>query len=291
MTALKVAVLGLGIMGSGMARNLLAGGFDTAVWNRSPQKAEPLVAAGARRAETPAEAATGADIVVAMLADDDASRRAWLAEPDGALAAMGQDAVAIDASTLTVEWVRKLGDQMMERGIGFLDAPVTGSRQQAAEGKLRFLVGGEADALARAEPVLAAMGSETVHLGPTGSGATLKLVNNFLCGVQVASLAEAIAMIERKGLDVRRAVDILTSGAPGSPLLGAVSARMLDRAYEPQFLVPLMAKDLAYAEAAFAEAGIPLPSAAAARERFKAAANGGQQESDIAAIIEPLRRE
>ncbi len=183
MTAPKVAVFGLGIMGSGMARNLLAGGFDTAVWNRSPEKAEPLVAAGPRKAETPAEAATGADIVVAMLADDDASRRAWLAEPDGALSAMGSEAVAIEASTLTVEWVRTLGAKMMARGIGFLDAPVTGSRQQAAEGKLRFLVGGDADALARAVSVLAAMGSETVHLGPAGSGATLKLVNNFLCGV------------------------------------------------------------------------------------------------------------
>ncbi len=107
----------------------------------------------------------------------------------------------------------------------------------------------------------------------------------------MASLAEAIAMIERKGLDVRRTVDILTRGAPGIPLLGAVSVRMLDRAYEPQFLVPLMAKDLTYAEAAFAEAGIPLPSAAAARQRFQTAADAGQQESDIAAIIEPLRRE
>lgn len=289
MTALKVAVLGLGIMGGGMARNLLSGGFDMTVWNRSPAKADPLVAAGARLAATPAEAAHDADIVVAMLADDDASRQAWLSETDGALAAMKAGAIGIEASTLTVDWVRTLNEAMMAHGAGFLDAPVTGSRQQAAEGKLRFLVGGDPDVLARAEPAFAAMGSETVHLGPTGSGATLKLVNNFLCGVQVASLAEAIAMIERSGLDVRRAVSILTGGAPGSPLLGAVSARMLDRAYEPQFLVPLMAKDLAYAEAAFAAAEIPLPSAAAARERFDAAARAGRQGSDIAAIIEPLR--
>lgn len=291
MSALKVAMLGLGIMGGGMARNLLAGGFDTTVWNRSPEKADSLIAAGARRAATPAEAAHDADIVVVMLADDDASRQAWLSGTDGALAAMKAGAIAVEASTLTVGWVGVLNEAMMARGVGFLDAPVTGSRQQAAEGKLRFLVGGDPATLACAEPVFAAMGSETVHLGPTGSGATLKLVNNFLCGVQVASLAEAIVMIERSGLDVHRAVDILASGAPGSPLLGAVATRMLDRSYEPQFLVPLMAKDLAYAEAAFAEAGIALPSAAAAKQRFEAAASAGRQGSDIAAVIEPLRCE
>jgi 3-hydroxyisobutyrate dehydrogenase len=291
MSALKVAVLGLGIMGSGMARNLLAGGFEIAVWNRSPEKADVLAAVGARKAHTPADAARGADIVIAMLSDDDASRRAWLDETDGALAALQDGAIAIEASTLTIGWVRTLKERMDARGIDFLDAPVTGSRQQSAEGKLRFLVGGAAEAVDRAASVFAAMGSEAVHLGPTGSGATLKLVNNFLCGVQVASLAEAIALIERSGLDVRPAVDILTGGAAGSPLLGTMAARMLDRAYEPQFLVPLMAKDLAYAHAAFAEAGIQLSSATAAKARFDTAADSGGRESDIAAIIEPLRRE
>ncbi|QJU58548.1 NAD(P)-dependent oxidoreductase [Sphingomonas sp. AP4-R1] len=290
MTALKVAVLGLGIMGGGMARSLLAAGFETAVWNRSPEKADALAAIGARKAETPADAARGADIVIAMLADDDASRRAWLAEADGALAAMQDGAIAIEASTLTTGWVHALKERMDAREMDFLDAPVTGSRQQSAEGKLRFLVGGDPAALERAAPAFAAMGSEAVHLGPTGSGATLKLVNNFLCGVQVASLAEAIAMIERSGLDVRRSVEILAGGAAGSPLVGALSARMLDRSYEPHFLVPLMAKDLAYAHATFAEAGIDLPSAVAARARFDTAADAGHHDSDIAAIIEPLRR-
>lgn len=289
MSRLKVAVLGLGIMGGGMARQLLAAGFDVAVWNRSADKATPIVAAGARLASSPADAARGADMVVAMLADDDASRRAWLAPDDGALAAMQDGAIAIECSTLTVEWIRTLAGAMETGGVDFLDAPVTGSRPQAAEGKLRFLVGGDAEVAARAAPVLEAMGSETVHLGPVGSGAVLKLVNNFLCGVQVASLAEAIAMIERSGLDVTRAVDLIVGGAPGSPLLGAVSKRMLERSYDPQFLVPLMAKDLAYAQAAFAERGIALASAAAAKARFDVAVETGHGDRDIAAIIEPIR--
>jgi 3-hydroxyisobutyrate dehydrogenase len=283
-----VAVLGLGIMGSGMARQLIRRGFDVAVWNRSTEKAAALAAEGARAGATPGEAARGADIVVAMLADDDASRRTWLGE-DGALAAMAADTIAIECSTLTIDWIHALASAANARQIRFLDAPVTGSKAQAEAGELRFMVGGDADVVERARPAFDAMGAGYTRLGPNGSGAVLKLVNNFLCGVQVASLAEGIAMIERSGLDVDQAVAMLSSGAPGSPLVKAVSQRMLDRAYTPNFFVPLMAKDLAYAQQAFAGAGIELPSAEAARARFIAADEAGLGESDIAAVVEPLR--
>jgi 3-hydroxyisobutyrate dehydrogenase len=289
MTKTKVAFLGLGIMGSGMAHCLLQAGYDLAVWNRSRAKAEPLGEAGARIAATPAEAAEGTDVVIAMLADDTVSRTVWTGA-DGALAAMAVGTVAIESSTLTPEWVRELAQEAAEREIGFLDAPVTGSRQQASEGKLRFIAGGDAQVVERAREVLGAMGTEVIHLGPTGSGATLKIVNNFLCGVQVASLAEAVAMLERSGLDVPRSVEWLGAGAPGSPILKMLGQRMLDRAFEPQFLVPLMAKDLAYAEAEFGRQGIDLPSAAAARARFQEAVDTGLAERDIAAVVEPLRR-
>lgn len=288
MTKTKVAVLGLGIMGSGMAHSLVRAGHEVAVWNRSREKAEPLGKAGARIAATPADAASGADIVIAMLADDTVSRTVWTGA-DGALTAMLPGSVAIESSTLTPEWVRELAQAASDKGIGFLDAPVTGSRQQASEGKLRFVAGGKADVLDRARDVLSAMGTEVIHLGPGGSGATLKIVNNFLCGVQVASLAEAMAMLERSGLDVPRSVDLLGSGAPGSPILKMLAQRMLDRALEPNFLVPLMAKDLSYAEAEFARQGIALPSAAAARARFEEAAEAGFADRDIAAVVEPLR--
>jgi 3-hydroxyisobutyrate dehydrogenase len=196
--------------------------------------------------------------------------------------------VAIECSTLTVDWVRELACEAIKREVGFLDAPVTGSKAQAAGGTLRFLVGGDAATFASAEPVLSAMGSEAIALGPVGSGAVLKLINNFLCGVQVATLAEALVMIERSGLDLQRAADILVDGAPGSPLLKALAQRMITADYAPHFHPPLMAKDLAYAIAAFAGEGIDLVTAAAARQRFEAAAPT-YAEADIAAIIEPIR--
>jgi 3-hydroxyisobutyrate dehydrogenase len=286
---MKVSVLGLGIMGAGMASQLVAKGFEVTVWNRDPVKTARLAGMGARVAATPAGAASNADLVIAMLAEDQASRSVW-SGPRGALAAMRRDAIAIESSTLTIEWVRELAADAQARGVGFLDAPVTGSKAQAESGMLSFLVGGPAALLERARPVLAAMAGSIAHLGPTGSGATMKLINNFLCGVQVASLAEAMAMAERSGLDVRQAAAVLSAGSPGSPLVKIVAQRMLDRAYEPNFFVPLMAKDLAYARQAFARAGLELRSAEIAREAFLAAERAGFGEKDIASIIELLRR-
>lgn len=289
MSIKRVAVLGLGLMGGGMARQLIASGFETTVWNRNPAKAAPFAAERARVAASPAEAARDADLVIAMLADDDASRTVWTG-PDGALAAMREGAIAVESSTLTIDWIRELAALAAPRGVRFLDAPVTGSRDQAAAGALRFIVGGDADAFAAATPAFVAMGSSAEHLGPLGSGIVFKLANNFLCGVQVATMAEALAMLEANGLDMPRAVDLLVNGAPGSPLAKGISQRMLDRAYTPHFLVPLMAKDLDYAERAFRDAGIDLATAAAARTRFETAAAQGLGDRDIAAIIEPLRK-
>lgn len=286
---IKVAVLGLGLMGAGMARQLLAAGFEVAVWNRSPAKAAPFADTQARIATSPADAAIGAAIVIAMLADDDVSRSVWTSET-GALAAMAPGTIAIESSTLTGEWIAELSATAAARGVDLLEAPVTGSRDQAATGALRFLVGGEAAVLDRARPALEAMGSTIVHLGPVGSGAIVKLANNFLCGVQVACLAEAVAFIEKSGVDAEQAISILTEGAPGSPLVKAVSRRMLDRAYDPHFLPRLMAKDLGYAQRVMAAAGIDTAIAPAARQRFIAADAAGEGDKDMAAIVEPLRR-
>jgi 3-hydroxyisobutyrate dehydrogenase len=285
---LRIAVLGLGIMGSGMARELVNKGFEVRVWNRNAAKAAPLVAAGARAGATPADTVRDVDLALAMLADDDASRDVWLGA-GGALDAMKRGAVATESSTLTVEWVRELAREAGNRGIEFLDAPVTGSKMHAESGTLSFLVGGAAETLERVRPALAAMSGSIAHVGPSGSGALIKLINNFLCGVQVASLAEALGMAERSGLDVRQVAAMLGAGAPGSPLVRMIGQRMVDRAYEPNFFVPLMAKDLAYAQAEFARAGIELKSAEVARAPFLAAAKAGFADRDIASIVELLR--
>lgn len=285
----QVAILGLGIMGAGMARQLLEKGFAVTVWNRNLAKTAPLASAGARAAETPAQAAAEADIVLAMLADDDASRNVWLGS-HGALEAMRPGSIAIESSTLTVGWIRELAAAAQSRSIGFLDAPVTGSKVQAESGALSFLVGGSSDLLERVRPVLMAMSRNISHLGPGGSGSMMKLINNFLCGVQVASLAEAIAMAERSGLDAGQAAAVLSAGSPGSPLVKMVAQRMIERNYEPNFFVPLMAKDLSYARAEFAKAGIELRSADVARELFMDAERAGFASQDIASIVELFRR-
>jgi 3-hydroxyisobutyrate dehydrogenase len=286
----RIAFLGLGIMGAAMARRLLDGGFELTVWNRNPQRADALRQAGARVAASPAHAARDAEAVIAMLADDEASREVWLGD-SGALAAMDRGMLAIDSSTLTVEWMRELGARAESRGVSFLDAPVTGSKPQAEQGALNFLVGGRAEAVERATPLFTAMGRGHVHVGPAGSGALLKLINNFMCGVQLASLGEAIGMAQRSGLDVRRTADALAAGSPGSPIVKMVVERMVSRDYTPNFLVPLMVKDLTYAMQTFAAEGIELADARAARERFLEAAAAGYQDKDIAAVVEPLRRD
>lgn len=286
----RIGFLGLGLMGAAMARRLLDHGYELTVWNRNAARADELVSVGAQIAATPAEAARDADAVIAMLADDQASRSVWLGEA-GALAALNRGALAIDSSTLTVGWMRELGTQAAARGVRFLDAPVTGSKPQAEQGVLNFLVGGEATDTERAGALFKAMGRGHVHVGPVGSGALLKLINNFMCGVQLASLGEAIAMAQRSGLDIRRTADVLAAGSPGSPIVKMVVERMVERDYTPNFLVPLMVKDLTYAIETFAAEGIELADARAARERFIEAAAAGFQDRDIASVVEPLRRD
>jgi 3-hydroxyisobutyrate dehydrogenase len=283
-----VALLGLGTMGAGMAENLLKAGFPLAVWNRDRSKAERFKAEGARVADTPADAAHGADVVLSMLADDGASRAVWLGE-DGALAAMAEGAVAVDCSTVSPAWIAELAKAAKAHGLQMLDAPVTGSRTQAAAGQLSFLVGGSEAALKTVTPVLESMSKEITHLGPVGSGATMKLVNNFLCGVQAASLAEGLAWLERSELDREKALDLLRRGAPGSPLLANLSARMANRDYTVNFYLKLMAKDLQYAGEAAAEDGVTLTTAANARGLFEQAISQGYGEQDMSAVIEPLR--
>ena len=171
-----------------------------------------------------------------------------------------------------------------------LDAPVTGSKSHALSGELLFLVGGSAAALELARPTLAAMSRAILHVGATGRGALLKLVNNFLCGVQAASLAEALALIERSGLDRAKSLELLTTGAPGSPLLRTLSGRMTARDYTPHFPLRLMAKDLTYALAEGRRHGLTLSTVASALELVDQAVAAGNGDVDFSALVEPLRR-
>jgi 3-hydroxyisobutyrate dehydrogenase len=285
----SVALLGLGTMGSGMAANLLRAGFPLTVYNRTKSKAEPFSSQGAHIAGSAAEAAKGAQFVISMLADDSASRQAWAGE-EGALSAVERGTILIESSTLSPSWVMELALLAEVHGANLLDAPVTGSREQAEQGQLTFLVGGSEQVVAKATPVLKAMSKEIIHLGPATSGAKMKLLNNFLCGVQVASLAEGMAWLEHSGLDRNKALEILKNGAPGSPLLGAISARMVSRDYNVNFLLRLMAKDLAYAHSAAQKCGVELTTATSANKLFERAAGAGHSEEDMSSVVEVLRQ-
>jgi 3-hydroxyisobutyrate dehydrogenase len=281
----RVAILGVGVMGSGMAGRLLSANFPVSLYNRRRENAKPFEEAGAFLANTPREAAARADIVIGMLADDAVSRGVWLGD-DGALAGAVPGAVLIESSTLTLGWVNMLAAAAAKKGCELLDAPVTGSKAQAAAGELRFLVGGSDKALAIARPVLSVLGNDIVHFGPTGAGALMKLVNNFMSGVQAASLAEASAIILASGLDHDKALAVLTSGAPGSPLVKLLSARARAGDFTPNFALRLMAKDLDYAIKEGRHLQIDLKTAAGALAVFEQAIANGYGEKDFSAVIE-----
>jgi 3-hydroxyisobutyrate dehydrogenase len=288
----SVAFMGLGVMGRGMAARLIEQRMPVVVWNRSRDRADALVAASAssdaRVAASPREAAATADVVISMVADDTASRAVWLGE-EGALAGARKEAVLIESSTLSPAWIEELATRVSSRGCVLLDAPVTGSRAQAAAGQLLFLVGGPAETLERARPVLAAMSRAILHVGPTGSGARLKLVNNFVCGVQAVALAEAVAMIERTGMNRDLAASVLADGAPGSPLVKALGPRMIASDYTVNFGLDLMRKDLLYAIAEADRFGLHLETAAAARDRFSEASAAGLGGQDFSAVVDVVR--
>jgi 3-hydroxyisobutyrate dehydrogenase len=284
----RVALLGLGLMGTGMARRLLAAGFPLAVYNRNPAKAAPLAEAGARVAACPRDAATGAQVIISMVADDVASRSLWLGE-HGALAGAEKGTVCIECSTVTVGWVQELAAAARAGGCEFIDAPVTGSRLQAAAGELNLLVGGAAETLEKVRPVLLPLSKSITLLGPVGSGALVKLINNFVCGVQVAALAEAMVWIERSGLDRARALEVLTAGAPGSPLVKTLAVRMAAPDYTPNFHLSLMAKDIGYAIKEAGARSVELATAEAALALFERAITAGHGRQDMAAVIAPKR--
>jgi 3-hydroxyisobutyrate dehydrogenase len=285
----NVTLLGLGTMGRGMASNLLKAGYPLIVYNRTRARADALKSSGARVAETPAAAASHAAVVLAMLADDETSREVWLGS-DGALAAMKRGSVVVECSTLSPNWVAELDGEVRRRGLQMVEAPVTGSRAQADAGQLNFLAGADPETLERVTPLLRCMSKEILHLGPVGNGAQLKLINNFLCAVQVTSFAEALAWIERTGLNRDAALEFLIKGAPGSGILNAMADRMTKRTYEVNFLLRLMAKDVQYAHAAAAQLGVDLSTARPAAALLRKAQEKGLGEQDMSAVAEVARR-
>ncbi|WP_272978221.1 NAD(P)-dependent oxidoreductase [Idiomarina baltica] len=257
----QIAFLGLGAMGIRMAQHLIDAGHSLTVWNRTESRAEPLLEQGAQWADTPAEAAQGAELVIAMVRDDDASAAVWLDEQTGAFKGMDKDAIAIESSTLSVDWVKELAQHAQQRGKQLIEAPVSGSRPQAQNAELVYLVGGDAHLVKRAEPVLSLMGKKVNHTGEMGSGALAKLVTNTLMGIQVTTIAELIGMLKRQGQDPDAILEAVSTTPVWSKTAGIVRKSMVSEAYAPQFPVDLIEKDLGYCLQA-ADQVAPMTSAA-----------------------------
>jgi 3-hydroxyisobutyrate dehydrogenase len=285
----SVAILGLGIMGSGMAKRLLSANFPLAVYNRNREKCIPFASAGAFVANSPGEAAARSQIILSMVANDEASQDVWLGGK-GALDGALSNSVLIESSTLSGEWIRELAAKAAERGCRFLDAPVTGTKPHAASGELVFLVGGSIETLDAARPVFSVLGRDVVHLGPIGSGALMKLINNFVCGVQAASLAEALSVVDAGRLDRAQAMSILTGGAPGSGIVKRVTERIAANDFAPNFALRWMAKDIGYAVRMASAEGIVLQTAAAALALFQQAIVEGHGDEDFSAVSKSSKR-
>jgi len=282
--AATVAFVGLGAMGSQMASNLQKAGHALRVFNRSAGRMQPFVDAGAVACRTPGEAVRGAHFVVSMVADDEATRQVMLAA-DGVIGSAAEGTVVIDSSTNTPAMAREVAAAAAARGVRYLDAPVSGSIAQARGRELVFMVGGNARDLDSALPVLQAMGRMNRHMGASGAGATIKLINNMLSGTMSAALAEAMAVAEASGLDPATTLEILGEGAAGSRLVKTKIPKMLGRDFSPQFQLALMEKDLRYFLALAQEMDCPTPLAGIVRSQYQGARRADLGALDVAALF------
>lgn len=288
----RIAFVGLGRMGGGMAGRLLAAGHDVTVSNRTAAACEPLIAAGARFAATAAEAVRGVDAVFVMVSDDDASRAVWLGD-DGAFAGEpAPGAFAVECSTLSSAWVAELSSAVRGRGWRYVDCPVTGLPDAAAAGRLTLLIGADPADLQDVRPLLEPLAADLVHFGPVGAGTAYKLIVNLIGAVQIAGVAEGLALAERAGLDLEQVEQALASGQAASPQVVRNVRRMVadDHPDPVTFSGRLRRKDVAYAMRLAEELGAAAPFGEVALGTLDDLLASGLGEVNESAVIEVARR-
>jgi len=278
-----IAFVGTGAMGVRMAANLAAAGFKLRVYNRDRAKTKSIAEKGAEVCDSPAAAVRGAEFVVSMVADDAATRAVMLG-PDGAVGAAAAGTIIVDSSTNTPAMAREVAKAAAARGVVYLDAPVSGSLAQAQGKELVFMVGGDRAAFDKAQPLFKAMGRMSTHMGGSGAGATVKLINNMLSGTMTAAIAEAAVIAEASGLDLAAALEVLSEGAAASRLLKTRLPKMFKRDFAPQFQLELMEKDLRYFQLLAQDVDRPTPVAALVRGVFHAARRAGLGKLDSGAL-------
>jgi len=278
----NVGFIGLGLMGKPMAQNLLRAGFPLTVWNRTKSKADDLVRAGAKLAANPREAAAQSDLLITIVSDPPALEEVLFGS--GALEELRKGTILIDSSTVSPDTERRVAAACAERGVDFLDAPVTGGTWGAEKGELVFMVGGDAKVLDRAKPVLEAMGKKFFLLGPNGAGQTVKLGMNLLLALEIDAWAESLALVTEAGVPAERLIEVMQSSMGHARLLDVKTPLMLKDEYPASFPLRLMHKDLRLALELAREHGTRLPAAEAAYATYTAVKDASKDDPDFAAV-------
>jgi 3-hydroxyisobutyrate dehydrogenase len=283
----NLGFVGLGIMGGGVARRLLAAGHTVAGYNRSPEKAAPLVELGLIRMETPREVAEAADVVFSMVTDARALE-AVTQGPDGILAGLGPGKIYVDMTTGTPEASRALAEQVAVVGARMLDAPVSGSVSTLEDGRLTIMVGGDEHAFAEVEPILLDIGPTVLRIGSNGQALLMKIAINLSLHVQMVAFCEGLLLAEKDGIDREVAVEALLGSVIASPMLKYRGPFVLEMPDEAWFDVNMMQKDMNLALEAGRKLDVPMPMTAASNELLTAARGMGLEEQDFAVVYEVL---
>jgi 3-hydroxyisobutyrate dehydrogenase len=257
----QIGFVGLGIMGRGMANNLLKAGFSLRVWNRTASRTNELVAAGAVAGESPADVAAHSDVIVICVSDTPDVEAVVLGE-DGVMQGARSGSLVVDCSTISPQATQTIAATLSERGVHMLDAPISGGSEGAANGTLSIMVGGSAEQFERAMPVFQAMGKTITHVGATGAGQTVKLVNQVLVVGNCLAMCEALMLAQAGGVDLQKAYDAVSSGAAGSWMFTNRAPQIIERDWRPGFTVDLQQKDLRLVLEAADQLGVPVAGTA-----------------------------
>jgi 3-hydroxyisobutyrate dehydrogenase len=285
----RIGFIGLGIMGQGMARNLLRAGYALTVWNRTASKMEPLVAEGATGAASPAELARHCDVVITCVSDTPDVEAVVLGQ-NGAIHGLQPGSLLIDMSTISPQVTRDIAARLAGKGASMLDAPVSGGSEGAANGMLSIMVGGEPDQVRRAIPVLEAMGKTITHVGGHGAGQTVKLVNQILVVVNMLAAGEALLFAQAGGLDLQKTLEAVSQGAAGSWMLSNRGPQVIAREWRPGFTVDLQQKDLRLILEAADETGVPVLGTALVFQLYRTLQQAGLGSEGNHALVKALER-
>jgi len=287
---MTIGFIGLGIMGSRMAANLLKHDVDLVVYNRTQARADDLLRQGAAWADTPAEVSGQVDVLFTVVAHPDAVRQVALGQ-DGFLDHLPPDALWVDCSTVNPSFSRAMAAEAAQRGVRFLDAPVAGTKQPAADGTLLFLVGGDAEDVETCRPYFDMMGREVIHLGPQSAGTSMKMIANLLLGISMLAFSEALVLGEALGLPRDRLLDALVGSPVVAPFIQGKREKLANDAFEVEFPLKWMHKDLHLAGVTGYEAGVAMPLENATEAVYALAARSDLADQDFSAIYRLLRGE